>query len=267
MLEVLFNPDKAERRPIDIIFLGMFYSALSIFLGLWIFKNQASIAIVFLTVLSCLYLVQSALKVEEKSEKIWNSESWTLKHHIPIAKMILFLFLGFTITFSLFAFFAPVEVSSVVFSSQTSTVEQVKTITGNAISTDSSIMQIFKNNLNIVLISLIFAVFYGAGVIYILAWNASVMGLVIGSVARDTFGLIALPIAFAKYFIHGLPEMFAYVLSALAGGIIYFAFIKGDITKAPRVKRIIIDVISLIAISIALLAIAAVIEVFVSPLI
>lgn len=267
MLDILFNPDKAERHPLEVIFLGMFYSSLSIFLGLWVFKGLASFPIVFLTVLSCLYLVQSALKMEEKSEKIWNSEEWTLKHHQPIAKMILCLFLGFTITFSLFALFLPPEISANVFTAQTNSIEQVKTITGNAISNNSSILLIFKNNINIVLISLIFAIFYGAGVIYILVWNASVMGFVIGSIARETFGLIALPLAFAKYFLHGIPEMLAYILSAIAGGIIYFAFIKGDIAKKARVKRIIIDVVALILISIALLAIAAVIEVFVSPLI
>jgi stage II sporulation protein M len=267
MFDILFNPDKAERHPLEIILVGMFYSAISVLMGLWVFKKSASLPIVFLTVLSCLYIVQSAFKMEEKKEKNWNSEFQTLKDHKPLVKMILCLFLGFTITFSLFSMFLPPENSLVIFNMQQNSVEHIKAITGNAINLNSSFSKIFSNNINIVLISLIFAIFYGAGVIYILAWNASVMGFVIGTLARETFGLVALPIAFLKYFIHGIPEMMAYILSAIAGGIIYFAFIKGDMTKKNRVKRILIDAGSLILISIFLLIIAAILEVFVSPLI
>jgi uncharacterized membrane protein SpoIIM required for sporulation len=267
MLDLLFNPQKAERHPIEIVLIGIFYSSLSILLGLWVFKSNSSLAIVFLTVLSCLYVVQGAMKMEERRENNWNSEKWTLKHHKPIILMILCLFIGFTISFSIWSFVLPAEISANIFSMQGSSVDQIKIITGNATNVAGSISAILANNLNIILVSLVFALFYGAGVIYILAWNASVMGLVIGTVARETFGLIALPIAFAKYFIHGIPEMLAYIVAAVAGGIVYFAFIKGDLTKKGKTKRIVIDVIVLLGISILLLLIAAILEVFVSSLI
>ena len=267
MLDLLFNPQKAERHPIEIVLIGIFYSSFSIFLGLWIFKSNSSLAIVFLTVLSCLYVVQGAMKMEERRENNWNKELWTLKHHKPIIVMILCLFIGFTISFSIWALVLPPQVSANVFAMQGSSIEQIKMITGNATNITGSISTILMNNLNIVLVSLVFALFYGAGVVYILAWNASVMGLVIGTVTRESLGLIALPIAFAKYFIHGIPEILAYITAALAGGIIYFAFIKGDLTKKEKVKRITIDTIALLGISVLLLLIAAVLEVFVSSLI
>jgi len=267
MLDLLFNPQKAERHPFEIIFIGIFYSSLSILLGLWIFKDHASLAIIFLTTLSCLYVVQGAIKMEEKKENNWNSEFWILKQHKPIAVLILSLFIGFTISSALWTFFLPAEITSTVFELQSNSIEQIKLITGNAISPASSIVQIFTNNLNIVLISLVFALLFGAGVIYILAWNASVMGFVIGTISRETFGLAALPLAFAKYFIHGIPEILAYILASIAGGILYFAFIKGDLTNKNKIKRIAIDIISLLAISVLLLIIAAVLEVYVSSLI
>lgn len=267
MLDLLFNPQRAERHPLEIMFIGIFYSSLSILLGLWIFKEQSSLAIVFLTVLSCLYVVQGAFKMEEKKEKNWNSEKWTLKEHKKLIIMILFLFIGFTISFSLWSLFLSPQISANIFSMQGNSIEHIKMITGNATSNSGSFVQILTNNINIILISLVFALFYGAGVIYILVWNASIMGLVIGSVARESIGLLALPIAFAKYFIHGIPEMLAYILAAIAGGIVYFAFIRGDLTKKDRIKRIVIDVITLLGISILLLIGSAILEVFVSPLI
>jgi uncharacterized membrane protein SpoIIM required for sporulation len=267
MLDLLFNPARAKRHPLEIFLIGAFYASLSIVLGLWIFKESTSLAIIFLTTLSCLYVVQGAIKMEEKKEKNWNSESWMLKEHRSIAVLILALFIGFTFAFALWSFFLPIETSQVVFAMQGSTVDQIKLITGKAVDTSATLTSIFNNNIKIILISLIFALFYGAGAIYIIAWNASVMGFVIGEISRETFGLVALPLAFAKYFLHGIPEMLSYILAAIAGGILYFAFIKGDLTDKNKIKRIILDITSLLLISILLLLLSAILEVYVSPLI
>lgn len=204
--------------------------------------------------------------MEEKKEKNYNSERWIIGSHRPIVFMILALFLGFVISFALWSLFLPPETSSTVFSLQKDSVDHIRAITGNAISTGEPFMQILKNNVNIVLISIVFAFFFGAGAVYIIAWNASVMGFVIGSAARESLGLLALPVAAVKYFIHGIPEMIAYIIASVAGGILYFALIRGDLTKEGRSKRIIIDAIALFLISILILVIAAIIEVYISPL-
>lgn len=267
MLDLLFNPQKAERHPIEIFLIGAFYSSISIALGLWVFKESTSLAIVFLTVVSCLYVVQGAIKMEEKKEKNWNEESWILKEHRSPVILILALFLGFTFSFALWSFSLPPETSSTVFQLQGASINQITAITGKAIDQTATLTNIFNNNIKIILISLIFALFFGAGAIYVLVWNASVMGFVIGTISRETFGLIALPIAFVKYFLHGIPEMIAYILAAIAGGVLYFAFIKGDLLDKDKIKRLILDIMSLVLISILLLLFSAIIEVYISPLI
>ena len=267
MIDLLFNPARACRHPFEIFLIATFYSSLSIVIGLWIFKDSTSLAIIFLTTLSCLYVVQGAIKMEEKKEKNWESEKWLLKEHKQITILILALFMGFTFSFALWEFFLPQSTSAVVFDMQNTNVDQIKLITGKAIDVTSTFSTIFNNNIKIILICLVFALFYGAGAIYVIAWNASVMGFVIGTVARETFGLIALPIAFAKYFLHGIPEMLAYILASIAGGILYFAFIKGDLTNKDKIKRIIIDTVSLILIAMLLLFFSAILEVYISPLI
>jgi len=268
MFNILFNPRKAERHPFEMILIGIFYSSLSILLGAWIFPDHASLVMVFFTVLSCLYVVQGAIRLEEDKERDYKTERWLLREHFRLLAFLLFLFLGFVFSFSFWTLVLPSEKVSVLFNLQISVVEGIRAMvtTGSSIQTTTFFM-IFFNNFKVLLISLIFAFFYGAGAIFVLAWNASVMGFVIGNLARNTLGFIALPIAFVKYFLHGIPEMLGYLTMALAGGIIYIAVWRGDFLRPGRCRRLILDTFILIVLSIILIIIAALIEVYISPLV
>jgi stage II sporulation protein M len=223
-----------------------------------------SLSIIFLTTISCLYVVQGAIRMEERKEKNYNTETWMLGQHRPLVMMVLALFLGFVVSFTLWSFFLPETIGAQVFQLQQGSLEQIRSITGNAISASSSFIQILKNNLNVVLVSLVFALFFGAGAIYILVWNASIIGYVIGAASQETFGLGAIPAVAVKYMLHGIPEMLAYILAAIAGGIMYFSLLRGDLTKENRTRRLIIDFLTLLLIAILLLLLAAAIEVFIS---
>jgi len=275
MFKLLFSPKRAERHPFEMMLIAIFYSSISIILSLWIFPEQASIVMVFFTVLSCIYVIQGAFKMEESKNKRRVGEEKLLKQHLKVLVFILFLFIGFVISFSFWTFILPAEKTAVIFSMQNSAVQNVRAaitgvsasiVSGHAVSTNGFI-PILLNNLKVLFVSLVFAFFFGAGAIFILAWNASVMGYVIGNLAKNTLGIMGMPIAFAKYFVHGIPEMFAYLTVALAGGIIYIAVWRGDFFNPERNKRMITDVIVLILISIFLLIVAALLEVYVSPFI
>lgn len=268
MLNIVFNPKKAERHPLEMLLIGFFYASLSILLGAWIFPEYSSLVMIFFTVISCMYVIQGAIKLEESKELDTRSEEWILQEHYKALSFLLFLFLGFVFAFSFWAFILPPERVTLLFGIQGAVVERIQALafTGNSI-TQAPFFIIFSNNLKVMLISLIFAFFYGAGAIFVLAWNASVMGFVIGTLARDTLGAIALPIAFTKYFLHGVPEMLAYLTTALAGGIIYIAFLRGDLFRQGYAKRLIIDTVIMILISIVLLALSSLIEVYISSFI
>jgi len=266
MFKLLFNPQKAERHPFEIFFLGLIYSSISILFSIWVFPEYSSIAMIFLTVFSCLYLIQSAIKIEEEKEENFKKESWILKQHSKIIILLLALFLGFVISFTIWSFVLPADKISSIFAFQESTVEGIRaTIGTGSFANPSAFLPILTNNLKVLIISLIFAFFYGAGAIYVLVWNASIMGLVIGNLAKNTLGLVSLPIAFTKYFLHGIPEMIAYFTIALAGGILYVALWKEDFKEKSKRKRILFDALILIGISVALLIVAGLIEVYISP--
>ena len=68
VLESLINPFKAERKPWEMFFIGFLYSSVGIALSLWIFKDQASLIMVFLTVMACIPVVYNTIKYEEKKD-------------------------------------------------------------------------------------------------------------------------------------------------------------------------------------------------------
>ncbi len=47
VFEALINPMKAERRPWELFFIGIFYSSLAIVLSLWIFNDHASLVMAY----------------------------------------------------------------------------------------------------------------------------------------------------------------------------------------------------------------------------
>ncbi|MDP2925171.1 MAG: hypothetical protein Q8N99_06730, partial [Nanoarchaeota archaeon] len=78
MFNILFNPKKAERHPLEMMLIAIFYSSISILLSIWIFPEHSSLIMVFFTVLSCVYIVQKAIKIEEDKERSYKSELWIL---------------------------------------------------------------------------------------------------------------------------------------------------------------------------------------------
>ena len=96
-----------------------------------------------------------------------------------------------------------------------------------------------------------------------LAWNASVIAAAIGIFTKSQ--LISLPYGLARYLIHGIPEIAAYFIIALAGGIISVAVIRHE-AGTEKFWEVLRDSLSLIFLGIVILFVAAVIEVFVTPL-
>ena len=81
VLESLFDPRRTADKPQKLFFLGVLYAAIGTFLGLWIFKNQASLVLVFLTVMGSLPLVYRTVKREEYLDSKNTKEIYLLKHH------------------------------------------------------------------------------------------------------------------------------------------------------------------------------------------
>ncbi len=279
VLELLINPKAAERSPWELFFFGLVYASIAIVLAMWIFAEKVGLVMVFLTTLSCTYLIQRTLRMEERKDQKFASEIRLLREHGKALTFFMFLFLGFTVAFSLWYILAPAETAQRIFGIQIETIESINSaVTGNAMSGAAAFTKIFANNMRVLLFSFIFAIFYGAGAVFILAWNAAVVGTAIGSFARS--GLAALAnkvgllgvghylatysLGLLKYMTHGWLEILAYFTAALAGGILSMALVKHSL-GSEAFRRTLRDSVDLALLSVLMIVAAAGIEVFITP--
>ena len=147
------------------------------------------------------------------------------------------------------------------------------------ISSMSILSKILLNNIKVLVFCIIFSFVYGAGAIFILIWNASVIGAAMGNFIRSGLSSAANSLGFAavgsyfymfsmgilRYAIHGIPEILAYFVGGLAGGLISVAVIKHSY-GTKKFEKTLLDSSDLIIIALGILFIAAVLEVYLTPL-
>jgi len=280
---MLLSPGKAEREPWTMFFVGLIYASLAILLVNWIFSGDAVLAkysgilVVTFTVMFSLPFMYYLIKNEEEKDIEYEGTFRILKEHSKALIALLFLFLGFIVAFSFWyvilasnqSFRAQIETYCLINrpSSFNECVAQyglsgAKTTTTAFLTAKERIFMIFSNNIYVLIFTLVFSLIFGAGAIFVLAWNASVIAAAVGIFTQSN--LSALPFGILRYMIHGLPEITAYFVGALAGGIVSVAIIKHDL-KTEKFWGILQDSLNLIIVAIVILFIAALIEVFITP--
>jgi uncharacterized membrane protein SpoIIM required for sporulation len=280
MLESIINPKKIERGPVKMLFIGLVYASLSILLAHFFFKSDpvlsrySGILVVTFCVMFSLPFIYYLTKQEEKEDEEVEGLLGVWRVHRDALLALMFLFLGFVIAFS---FWHVILGSDVLFNAQIETycrinspgnIEQCVSrysfeegklkITGGFASA-GRFFGIFENNIYVMIFTLAFSLLFGAGAIFILAWNASVIAAAIGIISQ--YRLIDIPLAFCRYLPHGIPEIAAYFVTALAGGMFGFGILRHGF-EDKTFLRVVENVIILLFVSVVLLILAAIIEVY-----
>lgn len=278
VLESLFTPQTAERRPWEMFFMGLLYASVGIFLSIWIFKEHASLVMVFLTVLACVPLMYNTIRYEVNKDLV-KGKNILIKEHGRAISFFVFLFMGFVVAYSIWYILLPKELMVNTFSIQTDTIKVInQQISGNTYAT-SVLSQILFNNFKVLFFCILFAFFYGAGAIFILTWNASVIAAAVGNFVRNDIAVAAkyaglfkiwnyfqiFSLGLLRYFIHGIPEITAYFVGGLAGSIISVAVIRHEF-MSDNFKKVVKDSFHLIGLAAILLLIAGFMEVYVTPM-
>jgi len=282
MLEMLINPKKAERKPWELFFVGAFYVSVSMLIVNWIFAGDAvlskysGILIVTFTVMFSMPFVYYTIKLEENKITSSSKAVSLLKEHERAILAFMWLFLGFVVALSAWYIFlsstesfrAQIETYCMInrpanFADCVSQYGVKNTIvTTGFITSQERLFLIFTNNMYVLFFTLIFSLIFGAGVIFILAWNASVIAATIGIFSKSNISNF--PVSLAKYMTHGIPEIAAYFIVALAGGLISVAVIKHE-AGTEKFWEVLQDSLNLVIIAVVVLFIAALIEVFITP--
>lgn len=284
---MIVNPKRAERKPWEMFFVGFVYAALSIFLVDWIFlkdpvlSEYSSIFIVTFTVMFSIPFMYYIILLEEKKDIEIKRESSLLGEHSKAIYALMYLFLGFIVAFSALYILLPPSITAQNFKAEVKQYCAINmpsqinectqqylpgTISGQiSIQSKNSMdhfLAIFINNIYVLIFILIFSLAFGAGAIFILVWNAGVIAAAIGIFTESAIN--NLHVGLIRYMIHGIPEIAAYFIAALAGGILSAAVIRHDF-ESEKFWIVIKDSIDMILIAIIVLILAALVEVFITP--
>src|SRR3989338_7718039 len=101
VVEALLYPLKAEKKPWEMFFLGFLYTSIGIFISLWIFRDQASLVMVFMITMAALPVFYNTMKLEESKDMVMSSETAILKEHNKAITFFMYLFVGITIACAL----------------------------------------------------------------------------------------------------------------------------------------------------------------------
>ena len=281
MLESMINPARLEKGPLKMFFIGLLYASLSILLVKWFFsgdavlQNYSGIIVVTFCVMFSIPFMYYIIRIEEEEDEVASGFFGVWKAHGDAIYAFMWLFLGFIIAFSFWfmilqdqnLFNAQIETYCMINSPdnidncvQKYDFESVGT--GSA-TKDARFLSILSNNIYVMIFTLIFSLIFGAGAIFILAWNASVISTAIGVFTQ--YQINEIPIGLARYMIHGFPEIAAYFITALAGGIFGVDVMRNGFANMKSL-RVIENVFILLSIAILFLVAAGILEVYLTPI-
>ncbi len=284
MLESIINPKRAEKGPWKMLFVGLIYGSLSLLLVHWFFSGDVVLSeysgmiVVTFCVMFSLPFMYYMIKQEEREDEYVEGFFGVWKAHKDAIYGFMWLFLGFIIAFS---FWYIVLQDSNLFNAQIETYCMINnpgdiedciveyTFTGKFIEPTgvmtggTRFLSIIENNVYVMIFTLVFSLIFGAGAIFVLAWNASVIAAAIGIFTK--YQITEIPLGIGRYMIHGFPEITAYFVTALAGGIFGVGAIKNGI-RNKKFLRVLENTVILLFIAIIILIVAAAIEVYFTPI-
>jgi len=268
MFESFIDFSEIKRRPWLMLVWSLLISTVAILIsaqisyrisaGNIVFNLSGLFAVLF-TIIPAAYLFTELIKkeesLEEKEIKAYHKKSFWDKHELYVKWAGLF-FIGITLSFSVWSFLLPQD----FFQVQNHKIEQIqgRFLTGEYVHGDfGSFVKIVYNNLQVMLFAFIFSLAFGAGAVFIISWNASILGVAIARVAGHPLNI---PVASLRYLPHGIPEIAAYLVAGLAGGILSAAVIRNEDNRIMRI--IALDCARLMVLAIALVLVAGAIEVY-----
>lgn len=305
---------EVERKPEEMLIFGFIISSLAILLSLWVFPAYASFAMVTFSVMAVLPFIVKVMKFEK--EKQQKTRGFKLRVHRDVIVFFIFLFLGMLLAFVLWFLLLPSGISNKLFFLQINTITDINSPTGNVVlnlenasgtgtsgmvvtgevpssmpsgavtresptgavlSTGEAFKRITMNNFRILALCILFSFIFGCGAIFILTWNASVLGVAMGNAIKlgvangggsaAYFGAISFSLI--RYLLHGIPEITGYFFGGIAGAVISASILdysRGMKKFSESMSSSLKDALYLIVGGVILILVSGLIEVFIAPL-
>ncbi len=209
MLELFIEEEKIERSIPLLFALSFFGVVFSIIISILIFKDAASFPAVFLSAIA----VSPTLMALTKRAGVDRD---------GINKMVKFyavIFFGMATTFAFIYLVMPDDFNKDIYSSQLNKVQIAFFTFENPL-----FWKIFFNNIGLLFGFFLLSLFFGYGSSLLLSWNASILGVLWGNAIKNALYFLDTNLLISKgLFIwpYLVPEVVAYFLAAIAGGMLY----------------------------------------------
>lgn len=276
VLEAFLPPERAHRRPWEMVPLAFAFATIGVLTTLYLTRGSPDNLGLLLITLVALPSVPWILRLFEHQESVLQDKklygSATLARHWRVLIVLAMYFVGILLGFLFWYLFLPGDQAVKLFASQ---IGELKAISGGLVGVGYAIKlsmadafeTIFLHNLEVLGLVLVFSVLYGAGAVFVLIWNASIISVFIGDLARKFVlqqpGEYALLTGVTSGVLgllpHGTFELLSYTAGALAGGILSAALAR-KAYKADSFPLVVHDIAKLAAWAIVFLAIGAAIE-------
>lgn len=276
VFEQIFKFRPLKHNLFNLFIMGFIFSELGILSSLLVFRQDAHLMSIAFTAAVCMPYLFSLMEIknlEVKTSKNFFHSVFNNNEHIFGAYLMLFL--GFFISYALFAILLPDFITLNLFKGQLNVVglagNAYHALFGQAIS-NLSFVDIVINNLGILLACFIFSVIFGVGSILFLIWNASAWGAVLGYISKQAALVVNQnPVGYffqtvLSYFPHLLTEAAAYFFAIMAGVVVSQTVINEHI-DTDKFRLTMFEGFTLFAIALILLVLAAWLEVYIFPLI
>ena len=252
VLESLIGEKNIRKHPLYMLLITFLISIGSIIAAYNIAPAHSSVLSVAFITIGLIPVIHNILTKEEYEEAIERKSAVTFfARHFNLILIYVFVFIGVILAFTTVYIVFPAEVNQVVFEEQINSFCWLQpdactggvplSITGNATGsslsycTDKTMQDpfmcsfvIFENNAKVLIFIIILSLLYGAGAIYIIAWNASILGLFFGEMILTLEYGKAFSFALAMIIGHGAAELMAYVFGALAGAVLSAMISRGQ---------------------------------------
>lgn len=242
-----------------VFLLSVILTVLALLISYYIFpfgvdgQNFGGLLAVMITSLALSYPLMQYIRSRDREEfqRRWG-ESTLLARHISEITVFLSCFAATVVVFSVSTFLLPEG----FFAVQQSTIESVRALTGNLVS-PGMFFTILTNNLGLFFATFVLSFFVAGGMVFVVVWNASVLGVLVGRLATS---ISEIPLKLLPFVVHGLLEVAGYISAGLAGYLLAYAVEELLYEEEGRFETPLEDAFVLIGIGISALIVAAFVE-------
>ncbi len=265
VLESLFTTKKVIEKPSDMFALSMIISFASLTFAYFIFPEYAGVVFPLLITIGMAPIFYNIFnydeEIEEKQAEKKINKGFFQRHAETIWLFSLF-FIGVFITTFTVSLIAPESIVSSLFKPQLDSIFFSQSISGNIISKNLLNIVVF-NNLKVMLFAFVLSFVLSTGALWILGWNASVLGVYFaGFIKKGMF--LEFASSTVGIFPHAPLELIGYFLAGLSGGILSAGLIrKKHNFMSKEFKLVFRDSLILFAFAVFAVCIGAVIEVYI----